>query len=437
MKVLVVHNSYWLPGGEDVVVEAEARLMAQNGNTVIRYQRSNDELRGNGALGWLAAGGAAVWSRSSFQGVRKILREERPDIAHFHNTFPLISPAVYFACAELGVPVVQSLHNYRLICPGGQLLREAQICEDCVGKEIAWRGVVHGCYRGSKGASVAVASMLAVHRGLGTWQQRVSMYIALSEFARSKFIEGGLPADRIAVKPNFGQCKVEDKIEPGNYVLYVGRLSHEKGPHLLFEAWKNLKALVPLHIVGDGPLAQEMNEQLDDSFKERIRMHGRCSAEQVASFMAGARCLVVPSVWYECFPMSVVEAFSCGLPVLASRIGSLTEIVRDGVTGLHFEAGNRDDLAAKVEWAWTHPQEMAEMGRNARKEFETEYNPQKNYRMLMDIYQRAVAANSETGPVRVDSPASWENEDADTLVGSISPVEAVRGGVSQGSGKRT
>jgi len=433
MKVLVVHNSYWLPGGEDVVVEAEVRLMAQNGDMVIRYQRSNNELRGNGALEWLATGGAAVWSRSSFQGVRKILREERPDIAHFHNTFPLISPAAYSACAELGVPVVQSLHNYRLICPGGQLLRDGQTCEDCVGKESAWRGVVHGCYRSSRGASAAVAAMLAVHRGLGTWQQRVSMYIALSEFARSKFIEGGLPADRIAVKPNFAQCNVEDKTEPGNYLLYVGRLSHEKGPHLLFEAWRNLKALLPLHIVGDGPLAQEMNEQLNDSLKERIRMHGRCSPEQVASLMAGARCLLVPSLWYEGFPMSVVEAFSCGLPVLASRIGSLAEIVRDGVTGLHFEAGNRDDLAAKVEWAWTHPQQMAEMGRNARKEFETKYSAQQNYAMLMEIYERAMAMNAKTFPAHANSRAMEKSEEAHALVGSTSQLGAVRSTVGKGS----
>lgn len=406
MKVLVAHNSYQQAGGEDAVVEGEVRLLRHNGDTVVHYQRSNNELLQIGALGRLSAGGATIWSRSSYQALCGIIRDERPDVAHFHNTFPLISPAAYFACAEFGVPVVQSLHNYRLICPGGQLLRDGQLCEDCVGKEIAWRGALHGCYRNSKGATLAVASMLAVHRALGTWQQRVSMYIALSEFARSKFIEGGLPADRIVVKPNFAQGHIKRKSDPGYYVLYVGRLSQEKGPHLLREAWRHLKAFVPLHVLGDGPLSQEMNSPPKNSLNEPIRMHGRCSPEQVASFMAGARFLVVPSITYENFPLSVVEAYSCALPVIASRIGSLAEIVRDGVTGMLFEPSNCDDLASKVEWAWAHPQQMAEMGRNARKEFENKYGAQENYKMLMEIYHRAVALHSERATGRPDSPAN-------------------------------
>jgi glycosyltransferase involved in cell wall biosynthesis len=437
MKIFIAHNAYQKHGGEDVAVEAEARLLEHNGDTVIRYGRSNEELRGNGALRWLGNGGGAIWSQSSYQTVRKILGEEQPDIAHFHNTFPLISPAAYFACVEGGVPVVQTLHNYRIICPGGQLLRNGEICEECVGKGIPWRGVVHACYRGSTVATAATTAMLAVHSGLGTWQKRVSMYIALSEFARSKFIEGGLPARRIAVKPNFAERGANGKSNIGDYVLYVGRLSHEKGPQLLPAAWRGLKAQIPLHVVGDGPLEQAMRAQVDASLRPLIHLKGRCAPEQVASLMVGARCLVVPSITYENFPLCVVEAYSCGLPVLASRIGSLAEIVRDGVTGLHFEPGNRDDLAAKVEWAWTHPREMAEMGRDARKEFETKYTAQRNYKMLKEIYRRATAVYAETMGARATSSAVRESEEAQALVGSTSRGERMRGDVSQSSAKGT
>jgi len=395
MKILIAHNWYQQAGGEDAVVKAEARLLEDNGDTVVRYERSSNELRHNGVLASMATATGVVWSSSSYHSLESILRETQPDIAHFHNTFPLISPSAYFACAEKRVPVVQTLHNYRLICPGGQLLRKGRICESCVRKDIRWPGVVHGCYRGNRAMTATTAAMLAVHGAFGTWKRKVSLYVALSEFARAKFIEGGLPRERITVKPNFVPSAVKDGDGARDSFLFVGRLSPEKGPQLLPAAWSHLKARIPLHILGDGPLRADIAAQAASAQPSLIFVHGRCSTEQVVSSMASARCLVVPSVCYEGFPLSVAEAFSCGLPVIAARIGSLAEIVRDGVTGLQFEPGNPEDLAAKVVWAWEHPKEISQMGRNARAEFETKYEPQKNYKMLMEIYERAMAIGAE------------------------------------------
>ena len=400
MKILIAHNSYQQAGGEDAVVKAEARLLEDNGNIVVRYERSSNELRDNGVLASMMAATGAVWSSSSYHSFASILRETRPDIAHFHNTFPLISPSAYFACAEKRVPVVQTLHNYRLICPGGQLLRKGQICENCVRKDVRWPGVVYGCYRGSIALTATTAAMLAVHAALGTWKRKVSLYVALSEFARAKFIEGGLPPERITVKPNFVRSALKDGDRAGDSVLFVGRVSPEKGPQLLPVAWSHLRARIPLHILGDGPLRADIAAQVASMQQSPIFVHGHCSTKQVVSFMESARCLVVPSLCYETFGLSVVEAFSCGLPVIAARIGSLAEIVRDGVTGLHFEPGSTEDLAAKVEWAWEHPKEISQMGRNARAEFEAKYEPQKNYKMLMEIYARAMAISAEEVAVR-------------------------------------
>ncbi len=200
---MVIHNEYQQRGGEDVVVEAEAQLLAENGHTVVRYKRKNDELQDHSGLASLKTGTEAVWASRSHREISALLANEKPDAAHFHNTLPLISPAAYYACADAKVPVVQTLHNYRLLCPSATLMREGKVCEACLGRSVAWPGVVHACYRGSRAATAAVAAMLTVHRALGTWRQKVKVYVALTEFARRKFVEGGLPPERIVVKPNF------------------------------------------------------------------------------------------------------------------------------------------------------------------------------------------------------------------------------------------
>jgi glycosyltransferase involved in cell wall biosynthesis len=409
VKILVVHNTYQQRAGEEAVAGAETRLLEASGHTVVRYERFNDELRERGALSGIGAAVEIVWSLRSFREMAEVIAKERPDVAHFHNTFPLISPSAYYACARAGVPVVQTLHNYRLLCPAAKFLRDGKVCEACLGRNVAWPGVVHGCYRGSRPATAAAAAMLAVHRGMGSWQTKVDVYIALSEFARGKFIEGGLPADRIVVKPNFVAGDLAVRTQPGGYVLFVGRLSEEKGPQLLPSAWRGMQAKIPLRIAGDGPLLEKLSRDIGESSLVHIELVGHRTLDEVRALMDGARFLIFPSLWYEGFPMTIAEAFAGGLPVVASQLGSMAEIVQHGVTGLHFEPGAATDLAAKVEWAWNHPEELARMGRAARAEYEAKYQPSTNYDMLMDIYRVAIARRSQQGVVRSARVASLEN----------------------------
>jgi glycosyltransferase involved in cell wall biosynthesis len=409
VKILVVHNVYQQRAGEEAVVGAEARLLEANGHAVVRYERHNDELRRRGALSGIGAAVETVWSSRSFREMAELIGKERPDVAHFHNTFPLISPSAYYACAQAGVPVVQTLHNYRLLCPAAKFLRDGKVCEACLGRNAAWPGVVHGCYRGSRAATAAAAAMLAVHRGMGSWQTKVDVYIALSEFARRKFIEGGLPGDRVVVKPNFVASDLTPRTQPGGYVLFVGRLSEEKGPQLLLSAWHGMHTIIPLRIAGDGPLFEKLSREIGASSLAHIELVGQRTSDEVRALMRGARFLVFPSMWYEGFPMTIAEAFASGLPVVVSRLGSMAEIVQHGVTGLHFEPGAATDLAAKVEWAWNRPEELARMGRDARAEYEAKYQPSTNYELLMDIYRVAIMRRAQQGVVRVARLATPAN----------------------------
>jgi len=390
VKILVIHNKYLQRGGEDAVLEAEAGLLGEHGHTVVRYQRNNSELREWGGFSSLRAGFEAVWASRSYREVAALIAEERPQVAHFHNTLPLISPAAYYACAEAGVPVVQTLHNYRLLCPSATFLRDGTVCEACLGRSVPWPGVVHACYRDSRAATAAVTSMLAIHRAMGTWRQKVSVYVALTEFARRKFLEGGVPAERVVVKPNVMVRDPGAKKEMGEYALFVGRLSEEKGPQVLLNAWARLAGRVPLKIAGDGPLRVELARRIEAKGLNGVDLLGGVSSEQLVGFLHNARFLVFPSVWYEGFPITIAEAFACGVPVLASRLGSMAEIVEDGKTGLHFTAGDDADLAAKVEWAWMNPEQMQKMGREARAEYEAKYTAGRGLENLMSVYRQAL-----------------------------------------------
>lgn len=394
MRILIAHNAYQQRGGEDAVVAAEARVLEANGHTVVRYQRHNDELLSRSPLCSIITGIETVWAARAVREVTTLIAREKPDVVHFHNTFPLISPAAYYACEKAGVPVVQTLHNYRLLCPAATFFRDGTICEECLGRTVPWPGVVHGCYRNSTLASGAVAVMLTVHRAMRTWQTKVNAYIALSEFARRKLIEGGLPAERIAVKPNFVSVDPKRKSDPGTYALFVGRLSEEKGLRVLLEAWVRLGIPVPLRIAGDGPMREEIARLLQEKKRERVELLGPVAHAEIIALMRGARFLLFPSIWYEGFPLAIVEAFACGLPVIASRLGAMAEIITDGQVGLHFSAGDSTDLARKVQWAWTHPQKMEEMGRAAHTRFEQKYTAERGYENLMSIYRQALERTS-------------------------------------------
>ena len=377
-RVLVVHNAYQHRGGEDSVVAEEVALLESHGHLVETYARQNDDI---GSLSSIAVAGQTLWSLRTRRDIAERLRSFRPHVIHAHNTFPLISPSLYWAADQAGVPVVQTLHNFRLMCLSALFMRGGQVCEDCLGN-VPWRGVTRACYRGSHTASTVLAAMLTLHRALGTYRNKIARYIALNEFCRSKFIEGGLPPERVVVKPNFVDFPPPDSsLRAG--LLFVGRLSAEKGIATLVAAMTLMPA-VRLTVAGDGPEAA-----LLDSIAGVKRL-GSVPAETVRGEMSRASALIVPSIWYENFPRTIVEAFASGTPVIASRIGALAEIVRDGETGLLFEPGNPRDLADKMAWALAHPEEMGEMGRKARAQYEAEFSAEVNYRRLMTIYQEAI-----------------------------------------------
>jgi len=389
MRILIVHNFYHESGGEDEVFQQECSLLANARHDIRTYCRSNAEIATYTAWQRVGLAKRVIWASDTHEDFATLLQRERPEIIHVHNTFALISPAIYSACSEAHIPVVQTLHNYRLSCPAATFFRNGGICEECT-EHGFWRGIRHGCYRGSRTATANIALMLSLHRKLGTWREQVDCYVALTEFARRKFIAGGLPPEKIVVKPN---CLYADPGE-GNctreYALFVGRLDPVKGVATLLTAWARLPYRIPLHVVGDGPLRTKLEAQASQLGLANVRIHGQLSRGQVVEFMKSARFLIFPSEWYEGFPMTIAEAFACGTPVICSRLGAMEEIVADGRTGLHFSAGNAEEIAQKTEWAWAHPSRMAEMGRAARAEYETKYTAQRNYRLLMDIYERAI-----------------------------------------------
>jgi glycosyltransferase involved in cell wall biosynthesis len=390
--VLLVHSRYREPGGEDAVFEAESALLREHGVVVHRYEAHNDEFVQLGTLGRTAA---TVWNRTRARELAALVRGGRIGLVHFHNTFPLISPAAHRAVRAAGAAVVQTLHNYRLVCPGALLLRAGAPCEACVGAPLAWRGVAHACYRGSRAASAGAALMAAVHRLAGTWRDSVDAYIALSHFARSRFVAGGLPADRIAVKPNF----VSDPGtggQRGSHVLFVGRLSPEKGVAVLLEAWREL-AGVPLRIVGAGPLEAEVRQAA--ARLPAVELLGQRTGAEVTRLMQEARLVVVPSLVYENFPLVIAEAYAAGTPVVASATGSLAELVRQEETGRTFPAGDARALAAVVRTLLADGERLGRLGAGARREYEARCSPAAAARELGRIYGAALARRgAATGP---------------------------------------
>ena len=396
LRVLVVHNAYQQAGGEDGVVAAEIALLRDHGNTVVELRRDNHEISGITGFGLgldrLRLAAQTLWSSAAHAQALALIGQHRPDVVHVHNTFPLISPSLYWACAQAGVPVVQTLHNFRLACPQAMFLRDGAVCESCLGKAVAWPALAHGCYRGSRVQTAVVVGMLALHRGLKTFETQVTRYIALNAFCRDKFIAAGLPAQRIAIKPNFAEVAAATAATaPRAGLLFVGRLAAEKGIEVLARAWPELASLrsdlaFGLRVAGSGDAGAAL-EGLTG-----VTLLGRQSAAQIQHEMQSAIALVMPSTWYENFPLTLVEAFGAGLPVIASRIGALAELVEDGVTGLLFEPGNAADLARVMRWAADHPQQMAAMGARARLRFDALYTPAINYRQLRTIYADAIDA---------------------------------------------
>lgn len=386
MKVLSIHNYYKVRGGEEESYELEAKILRENGHQVDLYQDHNSRLHG---LSLANAALKTVWSKEAFHAVGQRLTQEKYDIVHVHNFFPLISPSVYYAASHAKVPVVQTLQNFRLLCPNALFLREEKVCEDCLGKLIPYPSVIHNCYRDSKAASFAAASMLAMHRVFGTWKNKVDAYIALSNYDRNKFIEGGLPAEKIAIKPNIVYPDPGIGRGSGGYALFVGRLSVEKGIDTLLTAWKHLQNKIPLKIIGDGPLSKMVEEAAQNI--EGVDYLGRKPLPEVYESMGEASFVVYSSIWNETFSRVAVESFAKGTPVIASAgVEAMSELVDPGRTGLHFRLGNAEDLVTQVNWLLEHPEQLIEMRKQARAEFEAKYAAKANYNNLIAVYEKAI-----------------------------------------------
>ncbi len=401
MRILLVHNRYRQPGGEDAAFEAEAGMLRRAGHAVRTFAV---ETRAPTPIEAPAFAARALWSLHARRALRPALASFQPEIVHFHNTFPLLSPAVYYECRKAGVPVVQTLHNYRLLCAAGTLFRAGAVCEECPRARSLRPALLHGCYRGSRAQTAVVAAMLGLHRTLGTWDREVGAYIALTEFARRKLVEGGLPEAKVFVKPNFvapaaavPPSAAAPSAGAGSYALFVGRLSPEKGIRTLLEAWR-LVAGIPLLVAGDGPLRGEADAAASRLGGGRLRILGWQDRGRVGELMRGARFLVFPSLWYESFPLVLAESFGCGLPVVAAGLGAAAEIVRDGRSGLHFRPGDAADLAARAAWLWSRPGECRRMGVEGRAQFEAEYGEPRNCRTLMGIYERLLAGGGRNAP---------------------------------------
>ena len=385
LTVLLVHNVYQRPGGEDRVFETEGGLLEEHGHRVLRYTLHNDAVDG---MSRAALAARTVWSRRAAADVGRTVRAEAVDVVHVHNTLPLASPSVFWAARRGGAATVHTLHNFRTVCPGALLLRDGRVCRDCVGRALALPAVRHGCYRGSAAATAAVAATTAVHRAAGTYRRRIDRFVAMSECARDLFVAGGLPAAKVAVKPN-ALARDPAPGPGGAAVLFAGRLTEEKGVRVLLRAWAAHADLPALDVAGDGPLAGEVAAAAAGD--ARIRALGWQGGPAMDALMGGAALLVAPSLWYEGWPLVTTEAMGQGTPVVATDHGAFPEMVDPGRTGFLFPRGDADALADRVRRALADPGRLAAMRRATWQAFRDRFSRGANYGRLRAIYADALA----------------------------------------------
>ncbi len=382
MRIGIFHNRYRYRGGEDVSVDLEVDHFAKAGHQVHVLIVDNRREIGRSPIGALRAGLRAHWNPATVRRVGSFLGEHPLDVAHVHNFFPLLSPALHAALHERGVPVVQTLHNYRLLCANGFFLRDGRACEDCVALG-PWNAVRHGCYRGSRLQTAVWAHMTAYHRRRGTWRECVALFAIPSRFTRQKLLQTGIPPERLRVVP----LPVPDPGPPraaGRGALFVGRLSAEKGVHLLLDAWRQLDGY-PLCVVGTGP--EEARLRARAASVPGVRLVGALPHERVLEAMADAAFVVLPSTWYENFPLSAIEAKACGRALVASHPSALSDLVQPGGTGELFEMGDARSLAAACRRLADDPAATREMGERARAEYEELYTPARCAGKLEEIFR--------------------------------------------------
>ena len=394
-KILQIHNRYLRPGGEDTVLAEEYALLRENGHAVEQLLVSNEAIGARGAAVALT-GLKTVWSPSSYRLVRDAVRRVQPDLVHVHNTFPLLSPSIYWAAQAQRVPVVQTLHNYRMTCANGLLMREERPCEDCVGR-LPLPALRHRCYKNSLVATASLAAMQVGNRAIGSYHSKVDAYIALTDFARDLMVRAGLPASKVHVKPNFIQdFAIEDFAQDAppqtrqNQVVFVGRIDTEKGVDLLIQAWTKLQPPnARLVVIGNGPERPALEALTAGN--DSVEWHGHRERREVLEEVRRSRFLVLSSRWYEGFPMVLLEALCAGTPAIVPELGAMRELIGQGASGLTFTGGSAGSLQAALAQALAQALALPEptwqeKSRDARQRYLTRYTPQENYRQLAAIY---------------------------------------------------
>ena len=392
MKILVIHNRYQIRAGEDAVFEKEVNLLQQYGHEVATWVVDNQHIDSRGLLNKLSLGINTIWSLKSYREMSRRIRDFKPDIVHVHNILPLLSPSIFYACQFQKTPIVQTLHNYRLGCPVATFFREGQVCEDCL-KQSLWSGIYYGCYRNSRLQTGTIATMLQVHRYLGTWKNQVDGYIAVSQFLKDKVIQVGISPAKIYVKPNFVTLTSSslENIEFGSYYLYVGRLVEEKGILWLLETYKGMNPKYPLMIVGEGDLVELVKDYTVNN--PMIRYVGVQSKEQVLVWMRGAIALIFPSLWYECCPLTIIEAYSQNLPVVGTNLGAMLELIKSRQTGLFFEKFNVESFKEQIIYIESDLERWLNTKKNLRSFVDNLFFRELNYKFLIDIYQKVIHRN--------------------------------------------
>lgn len=398
MNIAQIHNRYRQPGGEDIVAERESALLQHYGHHVAQFIDSNNNIRLSSPVDRLLTAAGTIWNNSAYRRTLIDLRRGTWDIVHVHNTFPLLSPSVIWAAHQSGLPVVMTVHNYRISCANGLLLRDNAPCTKCLGRSPMW-GVRFGCYHGSPIQTIPVAGMILAHRLLGTYKSLVQRFVAPTGFSQEVLVRSGIPRDRIAIVPHFVEDSGspyplhEDQTARGRTIAYVGRISDEKGVDLLLSAWRDVYAEgARLLIVGDGPRKQELSAQT--SSWNSVEWAGWKNQAQVRASLLESRFLVVPSRAYETFGLGVIEAFSVGTPVIAPDHGGFRDLVSNGVNGYRIPPNHvhslRDAISGALDISENQWRVLSE---GARGDYERQFSPSAHYRALLDVYEAAIDEN--------------------------------------------
>jgi glycosyltransferase involved in cell wall biosynthesis len=399
VRILLIHNRYRIRAGEDTVFDRETELLRKYGHEIETWTLDNESIASRNPIVQFQLALNTIWSVSSYQQLQHKIQQFRPDIVHVHNILPLLSPAIYYACRDRGVPVVQTIHNYRLGCPAGTYFRAGQICELCQQRSL-WQSIRFGCYRNARLQTAVVAGMLQVHRWLGTWHHVVTSYIAISPFLKGKLLALGIPAEKIFLKPNYvsanpinpvlttNQLHTSEHQQFGSYYLFVGRLVEEKGIRTLLEGYQLSRSGFPLTIAGTGELENIVVEAVGQN--PMIRYVGLQTRAQVLELMQGAIALIFPSIWYEGLPVSILEAYSCSLPAIGSNLGAMGHAILPELTGQLFAPADAADLARKITELEANPQKWLSLKQNLKQYVDPAYFADANYHQLMQIYQRTI-----------------------------------------------